>query len=78
MRSVELPGRVIVLNGTSGSGKTTLARSIQDESDPIRLLGHRLFHLVPPNWAVDAMARSAVTDSGTTAPAATSMTTRWW
>jgi len=33
MRSVELPCRVIFLNGTSSSGKTTLARAIQDESD---------------------------------------------
>ncbi|MER7454277.1 chloramphenicol phosphotransferase [Nocardia beijingensis] len=52
MRSVELPSRVIFLNGTSSSGKTTLARAIQDESDiPFVYWGiDTLFHLVPPNW----------------------------
>ncbi len=52
MRSAELPGRVIFLNGTSSSGKTTLARAIQDESDiPFVYWGiDTLFALVPPNW----------------------------
>ncbi|MFF3569473.1 chloramphenicol phosphotransferase CPT family protein [Nocardia jiangxiensis] len=52
MRSVELPARVIFLNGTSSAGKTTLARAIQDESDvPFVYWGiDTLFGLVPPNW----------------------------
>ncbi|WP_433600328.1 phosphotransferase-like protein [Nocardia sp. CA-135953] len=52
MRSVELPHRVIFLNGTSSAGKTTLARAIQDESDiPFVYWGiDTLFGLVPPNW----------------------------
>jgi chloramphenicol 3-O phosphotransferase len=52
MPSKELPGRVILLNGTSSSGKTTLARAIQDESDtPFVYWGiDTLFGLVPPNW----------------------------
>ncbi|MBY8860368.1 chloramphenicol phosphotransferase CPT family protein [Nocardia sp. CA2R105] len=52
MRSVELPARVIFLNGTSSAGKTTLARAIQDESDvPFVYWGiDTLFGLIPPNW----------------------------
>lgn len=52
MPSTELPGRVILLNGTSSSGKTTLARAIQDESDtPFVYWGiDTLFGLIPPNW----------------------------
>jgi chloramphenicol 3-O phosphotransferase len=52
MRSVEVPGRVVFLNGTSSAGKTTLARAIQDESDtPFVYWGiDTLFGLVPPNW----------------------------
>ncbi|WP_225728689.1 MULTISPECIES: chloramphenicol phosphotransferase CPT family protein [unclassified Nocardia] len=52
MRSLELPHRVIFLNGTSSAGKTTLAKAIQDESDvPFVYWGiDTLFGLVPPNW----------------------------